>query len=529
MFPTAPESLAEAYAERDWAASPLGPVEQWSSTLRNTVDMMLGTRFPVTLFWGPEFTLVYNEAYAPLIGDKHPAALGAPACEVFPEVWGLIGPMMASARSGAPTWVQDEYVPLRRRGFVEECYFTFSYSPVRNGHGQVEGVMDIAAETTEQVISRRRLQLLREVSDRTKNAEDLEGLVRLVLPLLRSCIRDLPVVDIRLPGAAVDTHDPLPPIAPFESLALGERLESHADRRVAWLPLTEDDLEHAPVLVVSLSPELAPDQEYLGFLRLLAATLGQAVAAVRVRRAERETAQVQRSMAEAFQRALLPSPVTAGGPDLATRYQPAVELAALGGDWYDWFQLPDGSLMLVIGDVAGHDENAAAAMAQVRNLVRGVAFTTETASPAAVLRGVDRALMGTMTGTFATALLARVTLDPSRSGLEVEWSNAGHPPPVVVSPDGRSAMLHTEPDLLLGLDPETRRENHRVHLDAGSTLALFTDGLVEHRRQPIDEGLTRVVDMLSGTHRLNVEELSDLLLSGAATHEDDIALLVLRA
>jgi hypothetical protein len=154
MFPTAPASLAEAYAETDWAASPLGPVEQWSTTLRNTVDMMLGTRFPVTLFWGPEFTLVYNEAYAPLIGDKHPAALGTPACEVFSEVWGLIGPMMDGARSGAPTWVQDEYVPLRRRGFVEECYFTFSYSPVRNGLGDVEGVMDIAAETTEQVISR---------------------------------------------------------------------------------------------------------------------------------------------------------------------------------------------------------------------------------------------------------------------------------------------------------------------------------------------------------------------------------------
>ncbi|MDX6302469.1 MAG: hypothetical protein QOF53_3683, partial [Nocardioidaceae bacterium] len=199
---TVPPTLAPAYDRTDWA-SPLGPVEEWSATLRSTVDTMPGTRFPVTLFWGPDFTMVYNEAYAPLIGDKHPAALGTPAREVFPEVWDLIGPMMASAGSGSPTWVQDEYVPLRRRGFLEECYFTFSYSPVRNELGQVEGVMDIAAETTEQVVSRRRLQLLSAVSERAKDAEDLPHLVELVLPLLRGSTRDLPGVDIRLRGAAV--------------------------------------------------------------------------------------------------------------------------------------------------------------------------------------------------------------------------------------------------------------------------------------------------------------------------------------
>jgi serine phosphatase RsbU (regulator of sigma subunit) len=146
-----------------------------------------------------------------------------------------------------------------------------------------------------------------------------------------------------------------------------------------------------------------------------------------------------------------------------------------------------------------------------------------------VLRGVDRALIGTMTGRVATALLARVTPDSNGSGLDVEWSNAGHPPPVLVTPDGRSAMLHTEPNLLLGLDHEAPRESHRLHLDAGSTLALYTDGLVEHRGAPIDQGLTRLVHLLCGTHGLGVEELSDLLLSGAASHEDDIALLVLRA
>jgi hypothetical protein len=85
--PTLPAALAAAYAGTNWAGSPLGPMEGWSTTLRNTVDLMLATRFPVTLFWGPEFTLIYNEAYVPLIGEKHTNALGAPAREVFPEVW----------------------------------------------------------------------------------------------------------------------------------------------------------------------------------------------------------------------------------------------------------------------------------------------------------------------------------------------------------------------------------------------------------------------------------------------------------
>ena len=92
--------------------------------------------------------LVYNAAYAALIADKHPMALGRPAREVFPEAWELIGPMMWRARAGEATWVEDAAVPLQRNGRLEEAYFTFSYSPVRDEEGAVEGVMDIATETT---------------------------------------------------------------------------------------------------------------------------------------------------------------------------------------------------------------------------------------------------------------------------------------------------------------------------------------------------------------------------------------------
>ena len=112
--------------------SPGPDVTRWDDTLLAAVDLLTHTQFPATLFWGPEFVLVYNAAYAPMIGDKHPAALGSRARDVFPEAWDLIGPMLEDVLHGGPSsWVENQYVPLHRRGFLEECYFTFSYSGVR--------------------------------------------------------------------------------------------------------------------------------------------------------------------------------------------------------------------------------------------------------------------------------------------------------------------------------------------------------------------------------------------------------------
>src|SRR5215217_5108325 len=404
-----------------------------------------------------------------MIGDKHPAALGEPARRVFPEAWDLIGPMLMTARSGTPTWVEDEYVPLRRRGFLEECYFTFSYSPVQNALGDIEGVLDIAAETTARVVSRRRLELLTSVSERLADADDLEDLVRLALPILRGCTRDLPAVDILLPGASV-AEGIRPPQMPSDGRAASRQdLQTLRDGRVAWLPLTPGGGEPSPYLVVTR------------------------------------------------------------GPSVAVRYQPAVELTRIGGDWYDWFSLPDDSLVLVIGDVAGHDERAAAAMAQVRNVLHGVAYTALSGTPGTVLRGVDRALLGSTRGILATALLARVTRTAAEAGLDVEWSNAGHPPPVLVSPDGRARLLETEPDLLLGLDENVERQDHHLHVQAGATLVLYTDGLIERRDAPISQGLSWLAEVLADTHEMDPEKLCDFLLDAADASEDDVALLVLRA
>lgn len=519
--------LGRTYRTVDWERTPLGPVSSWSDTLLNAVDLMLHTRFPIVLLWGPEFVLVYNEAYVHLIGDKHPGALGKPASEVFSEVWDLIGPMMQAVLDGeGANWVEDQYVPLHRHGFLEECYFTFSYSPVRNRDGVVEGVMDIAAETTEQVISRRRMQTLRRLTERLADVQNLEDVPSTALPVLRADPQDFPVVDIRLPGLA-GAHIHELPSHPTDPGRLGsEVVEKYGDGQLAWLPLGSNGSAEASYLVVLLSPLLAPAEQYLGFLRLVAAALRQALDRVRVRGAERRAAEVQRGISEAFQRSLLPEPVGSGHPEVAVRYQPAAELAHIGGDWYDLFELPDRSLTVVIGDVAGHDQQAAAAMAQVRNMSRGVAYTMHPDSPSRVLQALDRAMLGTGQDVVATAVLAQVARTDSQAP-NLRWSNAGHPPPALIEPDGRTRLLETAPDLLLGLDAGTRRADHRITLRPGATLVFYTDGLVERRGTPLAAGLAQLVEVLRDRQHTAVEDLCSLLLQDV-DGDDDVALLIMR-
>ncbi|MGZ4494409.1 MAG: SpoIIE family protein phosphatase [Nocardioides sp.] len=517
-------ALARAYDAVRWEGTALGPRTTWSAALRNAVDLALDTRFPVMLMWGPDLTMVYNEAYVQLIADKHPAALGTPAREVFPEAWPVIGPLLESVMAGGgATWLEDEYVPLHRRGFLEECYFTFSYSPLRGPDGTPEGVMDIATETTEQVISSRRLRLLGELNERLAGIEQREELPAAAQAVLRAATRDVLAIDVRLHGVPSDHDERLPTITPDDAARGTEELVEHAAHLVVWLPLATAE---ASFLVVALNPELAADEVYLGFLRLVAATLRQALDRVRMRSAERRTAETQRSMSEAFQRSLLPEPRPAGSPAVAARYQPALELAQLGGDWYDFFELPDGSLTVVIGDVAGHDQQSAAAMAQVRNMTRGVAHTLHPAPPGRVLSALDRAMSGTSQTVLATAVLAQLGGDGGATMLR--WSNAGHPPPVLIDTEGRTRLLETAPDLLLGLDDSLPRADNALALAPGSTVVLYTDGLIERRGAPLARGLDWLLEVLRDHHETDVEKLSDHVLTSAGAVEDDVALLVIR-
>ena len=295
-------SLRAAYEQVAWAATALGPVSSWSPALRQALDVALHTRFPITLLWGPELVCVYNEAFVPLIADKHPAALGAPARDVFPEVWDTIGPMLHDVLAGGDaTWMEDLPLPLRRHGRLEESYFTFSYSAVRAEDGTVEGVLDVAAETTQQIIDRRRLELLSRLADRLADARNLQQVRDRSLPLLREASADLTAVDVRLDGA-IDDDERLP-AAPSSPLGGPDvLLEDTAAGHVAWLPLGEPRSDEPgtavrehPVLVALLSEHLAPDASYLGFLQLVAASLTHALDRVQVDEADQRTAAAERA------------------------------------------------------------------------------------------------------------------------------------------------------------------------------------------------------------------------------------------
>jgi serine phosphatase RsbU (regulator of sigma subunit)/PAS domain-containing protein len=241
----------------------------------------------------------------------------------------------------------------------------------------------------------------------------------------------------------------------------------------------------------------------------------------------------QRQLAETLQRSLLTAPPAPDHCDIAVRYVPAAAGAEIGGDWYDAFVQPEGGTVLVIGDVVGHDSRAAAAMGQLRGLLRGIGHHTG-GTPAEVLSGLDRAALGLDLDTMATALVAR--LEPDAPGLRdgqtrVRWSTAGHPPPLLLGRDGTATLLDGDPpDLLLGVDPSTRRVDRVAVVEAGGTLLLYTDGLVERRDRDLDAGMAELREVVEELAALPLQELCDRLLDRMylPDTEDDVALLAVR-
>jgi len=267
-------------------------------------------------------------------------------------------------------------------------------------------------------------------------------------------------------------------------------------------------------------------------LEAFAAQCAQVLDRIQTRQAEQAAHAAVRGMAEALQRSLLTEPPQPDDLQIAVRYVPAAAQAQVGGDWYDAFVVGDGSTMLVIGDVTGHDRHAAAAMAQVRNVLRGVAHS-QPESPARVLAALDRAMGDLAVGTLATAVLARVERcdDGDDAGRRlIRWSNAGHPAPVLVEADGTVTPLQRTPNRLLGVGPDALRVEHACLLPPGATLLLYTDGLVERRGVNLDDGLAWLCREVAGLRHLPLDELCDRLLSVLPDElDDDVALLALRA
>jgi serine phosphatase RsbU (regulator of sigma subunit) len=228
---------------------------------------------------------------------------------------------------------------------------------------------------------------------------------------------------------------------------------------------------------------------------------------------------------ESLQRAVLPARLpSVAGVELAARYLPADMPSLVGGDWYDAFCLPDGSLALATGDVVGHDLEAAATMGEVRNALRAYAFSDD--PPAEVLSRLNRLVIGSGDKGLATALFGRLD-----SALRTfRWACGGHPPPLLVGAAG-ARLLSCPAGVMLGAVPEAPYADVQAAVEPGDLLVLFTDGLIERRDRDLDEGFAALAraaaDLRGRTAETVCATLVDRLLPNGE-HEDDVCLLVLR-
>ncbi|MFJ8199248.1 PP2C family protein-serine/threonine phosphatase [Streptomyces sp. NPDC096152] len=277
----------------------------------------------------------------------------------------------------------------------------------------------------------------------------------------------------------------------------------------------------APLGVLTLSPpgeHWDPDDAVM----LIELTRRASIAIDNARRFEHN-----RDIAETLQRALLTDLPTTPGLGLAARYLPATHGLNIGGDWYDAFRQPDGSLITVIGDVTGHGLHAAVMMSQLRTALR--AYAVDGGSPGQLLTQLHTFLHHLQPDLFATAVIARFRPGDPR----LTWAAAGHPPPVLRMPDGQVRILDAKPGAMLGIPLRQEIRDHTVHLSPGATLALYTDGLVERRAQGIDPGIERLAAALAACDSADLDadldgsadRLLPPLLSDSE-RDDDVCLLL---
>ncbi len=177
----------------DWSRTPLGSLDTWPQSLVSTVSICLSTRFPISVYWGPEYILLYNDAWIPLEGGRHPVALGRPLQEVHPELWEFLGPSFERAyHDGESTSAERHFFASARHGYIEECYFDYGISPVRGEEDRIVGLFMPATETTDRVISRRRSRVLHAFATGTAGASSVEQACVLGTDILGSGAADVP-------------------------------------------------------------------------------------------------------------------------------------------------------------------------------------------------------------------------------------------------------------------------------------------------------------------------------------------------
>ncbi len=329
--------MGQRIRDLDWSRTSLGAIEGWPQSLRTAVSICLRSRFPIILWWGRALTVIYNDAYSPILGAKHPGALGQPGLSRLawgdPEVSAVISPMLRRVlEQGDATWSDDQLLILERRGFPEECYFTWSYSPIQDEAGKIGGVFTAVTESSEKVVGQRRLGILRDLADRSLEAKTVDETFDNAALILSQHPADLPFFLIyslnehgdsaslvgstaslrERPDVCRDTvalHDESLPGWPLRAVVesgsdlvmsdLSERFGRlpggvwpEAPTRAVVLPIRRPS-QPVPygVLVMGISPRRPFDDDYLSFLRLIADRIATAISNVRAYEEERKRAE----------------------------------------------------------------------------------------------------------------------------------------------------------------------------------------------------------------------------------------------
>src|SRR5690349_7794581 len=317
--------MAARVRDHDWSSSPVGPAAQWPQSLQTALSICLSSRFPLLVWWGPDLTVFYNDGYVPAMGDKHPAALGRRAREVWPEAWHELGPMAESVLAGrGATYSEDQQLFLRRHGYLEETYWTFSYSPIQDESGGVGGIFTAVTDTTSRVLGERRLRVLGDLGElSTVSAGTAEEAIRAVVGVLGRHRADLPFVAAYLSAAdggmqlvassGVTAGGVLAPRSvrgPTDGEAVWRVAREGATEVVRGLagghadgleePVTDAVVtplpiagraEVAGVLVTGVNPYRALDDDYRSFFDLVADQLSTAITEVSAYEAERRRAE----------------------------------------------------------------------------------------------------------------------------------------------------------------------------------------------------------------------------------------------
>jgi signal transduction histidine kinase len=331
---TAPEFLAgggamgERIRSHAWRETPLGEPDSWPHSLRAAASIMLNSRYPIALYWGEDLTLLYNDAWTPIPGGKHPWALGRPARDVWPEIWNDIEPLFARVfATGEGTWSEDQLLPMYRHGYTEECYFNFTFSPVRGSGGKIDGIFNAVVETTDRVIGERRLRTLSDLGARMHEARDGEEACRRAAAILAANDADVPFALIYLAeadgktvrlagiaGAAADANLapetielqsagakpwPIGDVIDRREAIVIDRVEAkllsgrwhEPVKEVVVLPLTASGAERiAGAIVAGVNPRQRLDARYRSFFDLLAGHVATAISNARAFEAERRRA-----------------------------------------------------------------------------------------------------------------------------------------------------------------------------------------------------------------------------------------------